>query len=101
VAQVPDVIDVSRLGFRKDGTSIYRPPDEELFVTSEHLDHEQHLVDVAVMPVRPSVTAGQAAAALAGTDLDFSQRQAAEGLLTAGRLISCLVAPDVIHGSGS
>ena len=93
VAPVPDVIDVSRLGFRKDGTSIYRPPGEERFVTKEHLDHEQHLVDVALMPVRQRVTAGQADAALAGTDLDFSQLQAAKGLLTSERLINCLVAP--------
>ena len=47
IAPVPDVIDVTRLGLRKDGTSIYRPPCEERFVTSQHLDLEQHLVDVA------------------------------------------------------
>ena len=41
VAPVPDVIDVTRLGFRKDGTSVYRPPGEEMFCTSEHRDHEQ------------------------------------------------------------
>jgi conjugative relaxase-like TrwC/TraI family protein len=93
VAPVPDVIDVSRLGFRKDGTSIYRPPGEALFCTSEHLDHEQHLVDVAAMPVRPRLTEAQAEAALAGTDLDYSQREAVRGLLTAGRFMSCLVAP--------
>ena len=58
VAPVPDVIDVSRLGFRKDGTSIYRPPGEERFVTKEHLDHEQYLVDVARLPVPQRVTAG-------------------------------------------
>jgi hypothetical protein len=92
VAPVPDVIDVSRLGFRKDGTSIYRPPGEERFVTKEHLDHEQHLAGVAVMPVRRRVTAEQADAALAGTDLDHSQRAAAKGLLTTQRLINCLVA---------
>jgi conjugative relaxase-like TrwC/TraI family protein len=94
IAPVPDVIDVSRLEFRrKDSTSIYRPPGEEKFVTKEHLDHEQHLVDVALMPVRQRVTAGQADDALAGTDLDFSQMRAAKGLLTSARLISCLVAP--------
>ena len=93
VAPVPDVIDVSRLGFRKDGTSIYRPPGEERFVSKEHLDHEQYLVDVAAMPVRRRVTPEAADAALAGTDLDYSQRAAVKGLLTSGRLISCLVAP--------
>ena len=35
----------------------------------------------------------QADAALAGTDLDYSQRQACKGLLTSKRLINCLVAP--------
>ena len=93
VAPVPDVIDVTRLGFRKDGTSIYRPPGEALFCTSEHLDHEQHLVDVAAMPVRPRLTAAQAEAAVEGTGLDYSQREAVKGLLAADRFISCLVAP--------
>jgi conjugative relaxase-like TrwC/TraI family protein len=93
VAPVPDVIDVSRLEFRKDGTSIYRPPGEALFVTKEHLDHEQWLVDVARMPVPQRVTEAAAEAAVAGTDLDWSQRAAVKGLLTSGRLISCLVAP--------
>ena len=93
IAPVPDVIDVARLGLRKDGTSIYRPPGEEKFVTSEHLDLEQHLVDVARLPVPQRVTPEAAAAALAGTDLDPSQREACLGLLTSTRLINCLVAP--------
>jgi conjugative relaxase-like TrwC/TraI family protein len=93
IAPVPDVIDVSRLDFRKDSTSVYRPPGEERFVSKEHLDHEQHLVDVALMPVRQRVTAAQADTALAGTDLDFSQMRAAKALLTSQRLINCLVAP--------
>ena len=93
IAPVPDVIDVTRLGLRKDGTSIYRPPGEAKFVTSEHLDHEQHLVDVARLPVPQRITPEAAAAALAGTDLDHSQREACMGLLTSSRLINCLVAP--------
>ena len=93
IAPVPDVIDVTRLGLRKDGTSIYRPPGEERFVTSEHLDLEQHLVDVARLPVPQRITPEAAAAALAGTDLDPSQREACAGLLTSTRLINCLVAP--------
>jgi conjugative relaxase-like TrwC/TraI family protein len=93
IAPVPDVIDVTRLGLRKDGTSIYRPPGEEKFVTSEHLDLEQHLADVARLPVPQRITPETAAAALAGTDLDPSQREACQGLLTSARLISCLVAP--------
>ena len=51
VAPVPDVIDVTRLGLRKDGTSVYRPPGEEMFCTAEHRDHEQWMVDIAVLPV--------------------------------------------------
>lgn len=93
VAPVPDVIDVTRLGLRKNGTSIFRPPGEEKFVTSEHRDHEQYLVDVAVLPVPQRVSAETAAAALAGTDLDYSQREACLGLLTSQQLINCLVAP--------
>ena len=93
IAPVPDVIDVTRLGLRKDGTSIYRPPGEERFVTSQHLDLEQHLADVAVLPVPQRVTAEAAAAALAGTDLDYTQREACLGLLTSTRLVNCLVAP--------
>ena len=93
VAPAPDVIDVSRLPFRKDGTSIYRAPYEERFCTAEHRDNEQFLVDVAVMPVPQRVSAETAAAALAGTDLDYSQREACLGLLTSARLINCLVAP--------
>ena len=93
VSPAPDVIDISRLPFRKDGTSIYRAPAEERFCTSEHRDHEQYLVEVAVLPVPQRVTTDAAAAALAGTDLDYSQREACLGLLTSGRLINCLVAP--------
>jgi conjugative relaxase-like TrwC/TraI family protein len=93
IAPMPDVIDVTRLGLRKDGTSIYRPPGEERFCTAEHADREQYLVDVALLPVPRRVTAEAAAAALEGTDLDYSQRQACEGLLTSARLINCLVAP--------
>ena len=93
VAPVPDVIDVTRLGVRKDGTSIYRPPGEEKFVTSEHRDHEQYMVDIAVLPVPQRVSAGAAAAAIADTDLDYSQREACVGLLTSQRLINCLHAP--------
>src|SRR4029077_3373106 len=93
IAPVPDVIDVTRLGLRKDGTSIYRPPGEAKFVTSEHLALEQHLVDVARLPVPQRITPETAAATLAGTDLDPSQLEACAGMLTAARLISALVAP--------
>ena len=48
---------------------------------------------MALLPVRQRVTPAAAAAALAGTDLDPSQREACLGLLTSTRLINCLVAP--------
>ena len=94
IAPVPDVIDISRLEFRKDGTSIYRPPGEERFVTKEHLDHEQYLVDVALMPVRQRVTrrAGRRGAGRDRPGLLAAARRA-KGLLTSQRLINCLVAP--------
>ena len=66
VAPAPDVIDVSRLPFRKDGTSIYRAPCEERFCTAEHRDHEQYLVDVAVLPVPQRVSAEAAAGGAGG-----------------------------------
>ena len=93
VSPAPDVIDITRLPFRKDGTSIYRAPTEERFCTAEHRDREQYMVDVAILPVPQRVTAEAAAAALSGTDLDYSQREACLGLLTSARLINCLVAP--------
>ena len=93
VAPTPDLIDVTRLGLRKDGTSIFRPPYEERFCTAEHRDREQWLVDSAMIPVPRRVTAETAAAALEGTDLDYSQREACAGLLSSDRLINCLVAP--------
>ena len=46
-----------------------------------------------MIPVPRRVTEAAAAAALDGTDLDYSQREACLGLLTSGRLINCLVAP--------
>lgn len=93
IAPAPDVIDVTRLGLRKDGTSIYRPPYQERFCTAEHRDHEQWLVDAAALPVPRRVSSEAAAAAVEGADLDYSQREACLGLLTSGRLINCLVAP--------
>jgi conjugative relaxase-like TrwC/TraI family protein len=93
IAPAPDAIDVTRLGLRKDGTSIYRPPGEERFCTAEHRDHEQYLVDNAILPVPQRISAAAAEAALADTDLDYSQREACLGLLTSARLVNCLMAP--------
>ena len=94
VAPAPDVIDVSRLPFRKDGTSIYRAPYEERFCTAEHRDNEQFLVDVGG---DAGTAAGQRGRPprrrwRARTWTTPSGRPAL-GLLTSARLINCLVAP--------
>ena len=93
IAPVPDVADVARLGVRKDGTSIYRPPGEERFVTRPHLDSEEWLVKRAEDPRPRLVTRERAEAALAGSDLDYQQREVVIGMLTSGVMAECLVAP--------
>jgi conjugative relaxase-like TrwC/TraI family protein len=93
IAPVPDLVDVSALDHRKDGTSVYRPPGEAKFATTAHIDTEEWILEKASKGAVPQlVTEGQAAAALAGTDLDPQQREAVAGLLTGGRFFSCLVA---------
>lgn len=97
IAPVADVVDVSGLDCRKDGTSVYRRPGEARWCTVGHLNTEEWLLKLATMPVKPRVTADQARQALAGTDLDRQQREAVAGMLTSARLMDCLVAP---AGSG-
>ena len=93
IAPVPDLVDVSSLEYRKDGTSVYRPPGEERFATAAHLDTEEWILEKASKAAVPQlVTEGRAAAALAGTDLDPQQRRAVTGMLTTGRFFACLVA---------
>jgi conjugative relaxase-like TrwC/TraI family protein len=93
IAPVPDVVDVARLGLRKDGTSIYRPPGEARYVTKPHLDSEEWLVGRAQDPRPRLVTRDQAEAALAGSDLDYQQREVVIGMLTSGVMAEGLVAP--------
>ncbi|MBO0804543.1 MAG: relaxase domain-containing protein [Nocardiopsaceae bacterium] len=93
VAPVPDVIDVTRLGFRKDGTSIYRPPGEARYVTAAHLDLEEWLLSASKAETAQLVSGGDAAQALAGAGLDIDQREAARGLLASQRAVTSLVAP--------
>jgi conjugative relaxase-like TrwC/TraI family protein len=93
IAPVPDVVDVSRLGFRKDGTSIYRPPGEARYVTAEHLDLEEWLLSTSTAGVPQRITIEAADGALAGTGLDLDQRAAARGLLASQRAVAVLVAP--------
>ena len=99
IAPVPDVVDVSPLGLRKDGTSIYRPPGEARFVTSEHLDMEKWLVDSAGARMPRMMTEDDANLALriyereSGRTLDPYQRRAVIGMLTSDRAMDVLVAP--------
>jgi conjugative relaxase-like TrwC/TraI family protein len=85
IAPVPDLVDVSSLDHRKDGTSVYRPPGQERFATAAHLDTEEWILEKASRGAVPQlVTEGRAAAALAGTDLDPQQHRAVTGMLTTG-----------------
>ena len=94
IAPVPDVADVSSLDHRKDGTSVYRPTGEAKFVTTEHMDTEEWILNRAIKAAAPRlVTEAQADAALEGTDLDRVQRHVVKGMLTSGRFVTCLVAP--------
>ena len=93
IAPVPDVVDVARLGLRKDGTSIYRKPGEARYVTKPHLDSEEWIVKRATARRPQLVTEEQADAALAGTDLDYQQREVVRGMLTSRVMAECLVAP--------
>jgi conjugative relaxase-like TrwC/TraI family protein len=92
-APVPDPVDVSSLDHRKDGTSVYRPPGQTRYATMAHIDTEEWILEKASKGAVPQlITEGQAAAALARTDLDPRQRAAVTGLLTSSRFFSCLVA---------
>ena len=93
IAPVPDVVDVARLGLRKDGTSIYRRPGEARYVTKPHLDSEEWIVERATARRPQLVTDEQADVALAGTDLDYQQREVVKGMLTSRVMAECLVAP--------
>jgi AAA domain/TrwC relaxase len=94
VGPAPELVpNVERLGTRDDGVSVYRPPGQEKFATAEHRDREQWLVDVARLPVVQRVRPEVATEAIAGTDLDYSQREAVLGLLISRRLVNSLQAP--------
>jgi conjugative relaxase-like TrwC/TraI family protein len=97
IAPVPDVTDTARLGLRRDGASVYRPPGEERFVTKPHLDSEEWVVKRAAGRRPQLVTEAEAEAALADTDLDYQQREVVKGMLTSQTMAECLVAP---AGSG-
>ena len=92
IAPVPDVVDVARLGLRKDGTSIYRPPGEARYVTKPHLDSEEWLVKRAQDPQR-LVTQRPGRGRADRDELDYQQRQVTVGMLTSRVMAEGLVAP--------
>jgi len=94
IAPVPDLVDVSALDHRKDGTSVYRVPGEARFACASHVDTEEWVLSTALRAAVPQlVTEDQADTALAGTELDAQQRAAVRGMLTGGLFFAALVAP--------
>jgi ATP-dependent exoDNAse (exonuclease V) alpha subunit len=93
VAPAPDIADVSELGVRKDGTSIYRPPNQTRYATLAQLDLEETVMKHARSAVGQLVSQAQAQAALDGSTLSPEQRDAVIRLLTADSLMTVLTAP--------
>jgi conjugative relaxase-like TrwC/TraI family protein len=89
----PDVVDARVLGMRKDGASIYRPPNEARYTTAGQLDLEDTIITLASRKVEPRVTHTEALAALEGTDLSAEQREAVAALLSTGQAVTILTAP--------
>ena len=88
----PEVTDVTALGTRRDGTSIYRPPNEARYTTTGHLDLEERILSQAKKPVPQRVSQGMARRALAGSGLTEEQQDAAVRLLTSTTMVSVLTA---------
>jgi hypothetical protein len=93
VAPAPDITDVSELGVRKDGTSIYRKPNETRYATLAQLDLEETVMKHARSAVGQLASTAQAQAALEGSTLSPEQRDAVVRLLTSGTLMTVLTAP--------
>ena len=89
----PEVTDVTALGTRKDGTSIYRPPNEARYTTTGHLDLEERILRQARQQVPQRVSEGMARRALTGSGLSEEQEDAAVRLLTSATMVSILTAP--------
>ena len=89
----PEVTDVSALGTRRDGTSIYRPPNEARYTTTGQVDLEERILRQAKRQVPARVSEGMARRALAGSDLTREQENAAVRLLTGTTAVSILTAP--------
>ena len=89
----PEVTDVAALGTRRDGTSIYRPPNEARYTTAGHVDLEERILRQARRQVPARVSEGMARRALAGRGLTGEQEDAAVRLLTSTTAASILTAP--------
>ena len=89
----PEVTDVTPLGTRKDGMSIYRPPNDARYTTTGHVDLEERILQQAKRQVPARVSEGMARRALAGSDLTPEQENAAVRLLTSTTAVSILTAP--------
>ena len=93
VAPAPDIADVSELGVRRDGTSIYRAPNKTRYATLAQLDLEETVMNHAGSAVRQLVGETQAQQVLEGSTLSPEQRDAVARLLIASRLVTALTAP--------
>ena len=93
IAPVPDLVDVSSLDHRKDGTPVYRPPGEERFATAAHIDTEEWILEKASRGAVPQlVTEAGPRPRWPARDLDPQQCRAVTGMLTSAQFFSCLVA---------
>jgi hypothetical protein len=88
----PEVTDVSALGTRQDGASIYRPPNEARYTTTGQVDLEERILRQAGKQVPQRVSQGMARRALAGSGLTEEQEDAAVRLLTSQTMVSVLTA---------
>ena len=89
----PEVTDVTPLGTRKDGTSIYRPPNQARYTTAGQVDLEERILRQARRAVPPRVSEGMARRALEGSGLSGEQEDAAVRLLTSTTAVAVLTAP--------
>ena len=81
VAPAPDPVDTSALGMRKDGTSVFRPPNEARYTTTGQLDLESRIMELARRKRPVMVTEAQAREAVARFGLDESQAEAVVTML--------------------
>jgi conjugative relaxase-like TrwC/TraI family protein len=93
VAPAPDPVDASALGVRKDGTNIYRPPNEARYTTTGQLDLESRIMELARRTRVQRIDEATARRAVAACDLDESQREAVVAMLTSGQAVTVLTAP--------